>query len=47
MAYDMRFGVIGRLLDGVLVRRKSDQSIKGFFAGLKSTVERDHHPTQP
>ena len=47
MAYEMRFGVLGRLLDLLVVRRKSDQGIKGFFAGLTATVERDQHPTGP
>jgi uncharacterized protein YndB with AHSA1/START domain len=46
MAYNMAFGAIGRLLDGLILRRKSDQGIKGFFAGLKATVEQDQHTAQ-
>jgi ligand-binding SRPBCC domain-containing protein len=39
MEYRMKFGVLGRLLDVLVIRRKSDAGIKKFFAGLKSYVE--------
>lgn len=39
MNYEMRGGPAGRLLDRLVVRRKSDKQIKGFFVGLKEHVE--------
>ena len=38
MEYVLKFGPIGKLMDALMVRRKWDQGIKGFFAGLKSFV---------
>ena len=39
MAYDMRFGPLGAVLNALMLRRKSDQQIKGFLDGLKTLVE--------
>ena len=39
MEYELKFGPIGKLMDAVMVRKKWDQGIKGFFAGLKRHVE--------
>ena len=39
MDYELKFGPIGKLMDAVMVRRKWDLGIKGFFAGLKGYVE--------
>lgn len=39
MNYEMKLGLLGRLLNKVIVRRKSDQQIKAFFDGLKNHVE--------
>lgn len=40
LRYRMRFGVLGRVLDKLMVRRKLDQGISAVFAGLKAYVER-------
>jgi ligand-binding SRPBCC domain-containing protein len=40
MEYELKMGLLGRLMDAVMVRRKWDAGIKGFFAGLKQYVER-------
>lgn len=39
MEYELKYGALGRLLDRVVVRRKWDAGIKGFFGGLKAYVE--------
>jgi uncharacterized protein YndB with AHSA1/START domain len=39
MEYQMRFGLMGKILDFLFVRKKSDGGIKKFFSGLKAYVE--------
>lgn len=39
MQYQVKFGLLGRLMDSLMIRKKSDKGIKQFFAGLKSYVE--------
>jgi ligand-binding SRPBCC domain-containing protein len=39
MEYELKLGMLGRLLDRLVVRRKWDAGIKGFFAGLKRHIE--------
>jgi ligand-binding SRPBCC domain-containing protein len=39
MEYELKFGPLGKLMDAVMVRRKWNAGIKGFFAGLKRYVE--------
>jgi ligand-binding SRPBCC domain-containing protein len=39
MEYTVKFGLPGRLLDVLVIRRQSDAGIKKFFAGLKSYVQ--------
>jgi ligand-binding SRPBCC domain-containing protein len=39
MEYELKYGLVGRLMDAMLVRRKWDNGVKGFFAGLKAYVE--------
>src|SRR5687768_12784226 len=39
MEYTVKFGLLGRLLDAMLIRKRSDAGVKKFFAGLKSYVE--------
>lgn len=39
MEYELKFGLVGGLLDLIAVRRKWDASIKVFFRGLKAEVE--------
>jgi uncharacterized membrane protein len=41
MRYEMKLGLVGQALNRLIIRRKSDQQIKGFFAGLKARVEAD------
>lgn len=44
MEYELKFGPVGKLLDALMVRRKWDAGIKGFFAGLKHYVETGTRP---
>lgn len=39
MTYTMKYGLLGRLLDLIMVRKQSDKGIKLFFEGLKQEVE--------
>jgi len=39
MEYQLKFGPFGRLLDALVVRKKWDAGIRGFFSGLKKYVE--------
>jgi ribosome-associated toxin RatA of RatAB toxin-antitoxin module len=39
MEYTVKFGLLGKLLDAVMIRKQSDTGIKKFFAGLKSYAE--------
>ncbi|HYE85929.1 MAG TPA: SRPBCC family protein, partial [Vicinamibacterales bacterium] len=39
MEYHLKGGAFGRIMDALVVRRKWDAGIKGFFAGLKHHVE--------
>ena len=39
MEYTVRFGLLGKLLDALMIRRQSDRGIKKFFSGLKSYAE--------
>ena len=39
MVYTARFGVVGKLLDAIAIRRNSDAGVKKFFAGLKARAE--------
>ena len=39
MEYTVKFGLLGRLLDSLMIRKQSDTGIKKFFAGLKSYAE--------
>ena len=39
MEYQLKFGPLGRLLDALVVRRKWNAGIRGFFSGLKKYVE--------
>ncbi len=43
--YVLKFGVLGKLMDAVMVRRKWDAGIKSFFAGLKKHVETGGRPS--
>ncbi len=39
MEYTVKFGLLGQLLDAMMIRRQSDKGIKKFLAGLKSYAE--------
>lgn len=39
MEYTVKFGLLGKLLDTLMIRKQSDAGIKKFFAGLKSYTE--------
>jgi ribosome-associated toxin RatA of RatAB toxin-antitoxin module len=39
MQYQMKFGLLGKLMDAMMVRKKSDSGIKQFMAGLKDYSE--------
>ena len=39
MEYQLKFGVVGRIMDALVVRRRWDIGVKGFFTGLKAHVE--------
>jgi hypothetical protein len=44
MEYELKLGPIGWLMDAVMVRRKWNDGIRGFFAGLKKHVELSRDP---
>jgi ribosome-associated toxin RatA of RatAB toxin-antitoxin module len=39
MEYTVKFGLLGKLLDTLMIRKQSDNGIKKFFVGLKSYAE--------
>ena len=39
MEYELKFGPLGWLMDTLMVRRKWNEGVRGFFAGLKAQVE--------
>jgi hypothetical protein len=39
MEYELKFGPLGSLMDALMVRRKWNDGVRGFFAGLKKRVE--------
>ena len=39
MDYRVKFGLLGKVMDALIIRRQSDAGIKKFFAGLKSYTE--------
>jgi hypothetical protein len=40
MVYTVKFGMFGKLLDRLMIRRQSDKGIKKFLAGLKTYAEK-------
>jgi ligand-binding SRPBCC domain-containing protein len=40
MEYTVKCGLLGKLLDSLMIRKQSDAGIKKFFAGLKQYVEK-------
>ena len=41
MAYKIKFGLLGAILDTLMIRKQYKKGIKQFFAGLKSHVEKN------
>jgi len=41
MQYEMKFGVLGKIMDSLAVRNQSDKGIKKFLTGLKSFTEKN------
>jgi ligand-binding SRPBCC domain-containing protein len=39
MTYSVKFGILGKLLDYIMIRKQSDAGIKKFFTGLKTYAE--------
>ena len=44
MEYDLKLGPLGKLIDGMVVRKRWDDGIRGFFRGLKHYVETGERP---
>ena len=40
MDYTVKFGLLGKLLDAMMIRKQSDSGIKKFFSGLKEYSEK-------
>ena len=40
MEYTVKFGLLGKLLDTLMIRKQSDSGIKKFFGGLKAYAEK-------
>ena len=40
MEYTVKFGLLGKLLDSMMIRKQSDGGIKKFFGGLKAYAEK-------
>lgn len=40
MKYKVKFGLLGKLLDALMIRKQSDNGIKKFLAGLKSFTQK-------
>lgn len=39
MEYKVKFGLLGKVLDMLMIRKQTDSGIKKFFSGLKNYVE--------
>lgn len=40
MEYTVKFGLLGKLMDSLMIRKQSDAGIKKFFGGLKQFAEK-------
>jgi ribosome-associated toxin RatA of RatAB toxin-antitoxin module len=40
MEYQIKYGIFGKILDVLMIRRQSDKGVKKFFAGLKNYTEK-------
>jgi ribosome-associated toxin RatA of RatAB toxin-antitoxin module len=41
MEYEVKYGIFGKLMDYLMIRKQSDSGIKIFFAGLKTFAEKN------
>jgi len=41
MTYTPRFGALGKVMDALMIRKRSDAGIKAFLRGLKGHAERE------
>lgn len=41
MQYQMKFGILGRVMDALMVRQQTSKGIRKFFEGLKSFTEKN------
>ena len=41
MEYEVKFGILGKLMDSMAIRKQFDSGIKKFFDGLKSYAEKN------
>ncbi|GDX53109.1 hypothetical protein LBMAG27_21560 [Bacteroidota bacterium] len=41
MTYEIKFGLLGKLLDALMIRKQYNKGIQGFFLGLKSFAEKN------
>jgi ribosome-associated toxin RatA of RatAB toxin-antitoxin module len=39
MEYQVKFGLFGKFLDVIMIRKQTDSGVKKFFSGLKSYIE--------
>lgn len=39
MKYKVKFGILGRIMDALMIKKQSDDGIKQFFSGLKNYLE--------
>jgi ribosome-associated toxin RatA of RatAB toxin-antitoxin module len=39
MEYQVKFGLLGKFLDVIMIRKQTDSGVKKFFSGFKSYVE--------
>lgn len=42
MQYQMKFGLVGKLMDILMVKRQSNKGVRSFLAGLKKHIEQIH-----
>lgn len=40
MEYQVKFGILGKLLDKLMIRKQTDAGVKKFLSGLKSYTEK-------
>lgn len=41
MQYSVKYGVIGKILDSLMIRKQTDSGVKKFFDGLKEYAEKN------